>query len=265
MASTTYLMESRDEAARLEKKTKESETIEHLRLVGLREGMSVIDAGAGTGAVARTMSSIVGPEGQVVAFDRSDERLSLGQSMAGEAANLSFVSGDLYDIPLPSNQFDLSWCRFVFEYLDDPLQALSELARVTKPTGSVTVADLDGNAVFHFPVADEIVKQLEALAAVLKGSFDPFMGRKLFSLFRRSGLTDIRTHVLPYHVYAGSADSDALENWAQKFATIRPVAVRAFPSERAYDEFIDNFMGLLRDPDVFTYSTLIIVEGTPPE
>jgi hypothetical protein len=66
-------------------------------------------------------------------------------------------------------------------------------------------------------------------------------------------------------VYAGVADDAAMENWSQKFATIRRAAIRAFPREEDYDRFVDEFMGMLSDPDVFTYSVLIIVEGKPPK
>jgi hypothetical protein len=108
-------------------------------------------------------------------------------------------------------------------------------------------------------------RQLGLLQEALRGAFDPLVGRKLYNLFRRSGFADIHTHVLPYHVYAGAADHAALENWRQKFATIRQVAIQAFPTENAYDRFVEEFMAMLGDPDTFTYSVLIIVEGTPPE
>ncbi|MBW1904611.1 MAG: methyltransferase domain-containing protein [Deltaproteobacteria bacterium] len=265
MSKHEYLMESGDEATRLENKTVEAQTVQHMELVGLREGMTVLDAGAGTGAVARTMARLVGATGSVVALDQSEERLRHGRALAKGIENLSFVQGDLKNVALPSNQFDMVWSRFVFEYLKQPELVLKQLGELAKPNGRVVVGDLDGNGLFHFPISAQMSQQLEALQSVLEGVFDPLVGRKLYTLFRRSGFTDIRTHVLPYHVYAGEANREGLENWEQKFATIRTVAMGAFPSERAYDHFVQEFMGMLRDPDVFTYSILIIVEGTPPK
>jgi ubiquinone/menaquinone biosynthesis C-methylase UbiE len=265
MSKHEYLMESGEEATRLENKTVEAQTVQQLRLVGLREGMAVLDAGAGTGAVARTMARLVGATGRVIAFDQSEERLHHGQALAKGIENLSFVQGDLKNIKLRPGQFDMVWSRYVFEYLKQPELVLKQLGELTKPGGRVVVGDLDGNGLFHFPISAQMSLQLEALQGALEGAFDPLVGRKLYSLFRGSGFTDIRTHVLPYHVYAGEADPEGLENWQQKFATIRKAAMGAFPSERAYDRFVKEFMGMLRDPDVFTYSILIIVEGTPPK
>jgi len=265
MVTNDYLMESGDESTRLENKTLEAQTAQQMELIRLCEGMTVLDAGGGTGAVARTIARLIGPTGRVVLFDQSEERLRHGRTLAEGIENLSFVQGDLRDITLPPNHFDLVWSRFVFEYLQQPEPVLKQLARVAKPGGRVVVGDLDGNGLFHFPIAPHISEQLESLQRALRGAFDPFVGRKLYNLFRRSGFTDIRTHVLPYHVYAGEADRGALENWEQKFATIRKAAIRAFPTEDEYDRFVGEFMAMLRDPDTFTYSVLIIVEGTPPE
>ena len=62
----------------------------------------------------------------------------------------------------------------------------------------------------------------------------------------------------------GLISNTPLENAPPSLA-FATVAMGAFPSERAYDHFVQEFMGMLRDPDVFTYSILIIVEGTPPK
>ena len=50
-----YLMESPEEADRLEAKTDAALSERLLRQAGLTTGMRVLDAGAGTGAVARVM------------------------------------------------------------------------------------------------------------------------------------------------------------------------------------------------------------------
>src|SRR5215475_583270 len=92
-----YLMESTHEAARLEAKTEPQRLRSRLELVGLRPGMRALDAGAGTGAVARVMAEMVGRRGRVMALDFSPERGEQGAIIArGEQIeNLRFVVGDL--------------------------------------------------------------------------------------------------------------------------------------------------------------------------
>src|SRR5262245_61364747 len=121
MATRSYLMDNVREAERLELKTDEAETRAQLALVGLQRGMHALDAGAGSGAVARTMAQEVGPSGRVVALDGSNERLEAGRHLAQEAGlNVEFVCGDLLKPPFPPASFDFVWSRFTFEYLSNP-------------------------------------------------------------------------------------------------------------------------------------------------
>jgi ubiquinone/menaquinone biosynthesis C-methylase UbiE len=256
-----YLMESPDEAGRLEAKTKTKDSQEQLQLVGLSEGMRALDAGAGTGAVARVMANLVGASGSVVALDQSQNRLEAGRNLAAGVRNLEFQQGDLYDTKLPSESFDLVWSRFVFEYLAEPHRALAELIRVTKVGGKIVLADLDGNGVFHYPLSDYISSGLRKLLPALEGHFDPHAGRKLYSWLHEAGLRDLRVHALPYHLYASSISESDLENWNEKFRVIRPYAMKGFGSDGAYDDFVGAFIEMLQDPSVMSYSVLLIAEG----
>ena len=150
MSCRPYLMEAPEEAERLEQKTEAVASERLLNLAGLSNGMRALDAGAGTGAVARVMARLVGPSGSVVALDRSPDRLAYGRARAKDYGldNVEFVRGDLQHGPIPGAPYDFIWCRFVFEYLEDPDLALDHLVRATRVGGKVVVADLDGNAVF---------------------------------------------------------------------------------------------------------------------
>jgi ubiquinone/menaquinone biosynthesis C-methylase UbiE len=258
--STTYLMESAGEAGRLEAKTLVEETRRHLTLAGIAPGMRALDAGAGTGAVARELARMVGPSGSVVALDQSAHRLSEGEKLAG-LSNLEFVQGDLYAPPLPEGTFDFIWCRFVYEYLSDPDLATQQLVRLLKPGGKLVVGDLDGNIVWHHPSPPGFEEELAKVMRALEGRFDPFAGRKLFHRFRKAGLRDIKVHHLPYHLIAGPATQRDLDNWAAKVETIRPAGEKALGSKEAYDRLGAQLLALLRDPDALTYSTLFLVEG----
>lgn len=257
----SYLMESPHEAERLEAKTKANDSIEQLQLVGLEHGMRALDAGAGTGAVARVMARMVGPTGTVVALDQSTTRLEAGRELAAGIDNLEFQQADLYDTHLQGESFDLVWSRFVFEYLAQPDRALAELVRITKLGGKIVLADLDGNGVFHCPLSDHIASGLQKLLPALEGHFDPYAGRKLYSRLQRAGLKNIRVHARPYHLYTSGIPRSDLENWDEKFQVIRPYAMTGFESGEAYDDFVGAFMDMLRDPAVMSYSVLFIAEG----
>ncbi|TFH31462.1 MAG: methyltransferase domain-containing protein [Myxococcales bacterium] len=257
----SYLMESADEATRLELKTNDEESRAQLLMVGIEPGMNVLDAGAGTGAVARVMASLVGREGTVTALDQSEARLAHGRALAQGIPNIHFVEGDLYDPPLSDATFDLVFSRFVFEYLREPEMAVQSLQRLVKPGGKVVVGDLDGQGLRHYPMTAEFEAKLKLVQGALSRHLDPYVGRKLFHLLRTAGLVEVRAHVLPYAVFAGAAPEEALQNWTQKFSTARTALESVLGSRAMYDTFASEFLAMLRSPDTFSYSTLIYVEG----
>jgi ubiquinone/menaquinone biosynthesis C-methylase UbiE len=54
-----------------------------------------------------------------------------------EIPTLSFKEGNAQSLPFADNTFDLTYCRFVLMHLSDPLRAITEMVRVTKPGGMV--------------------------------------------------------------------------------------------------------------------------------
>jgi ubiquinone/menaquinone biosynthesis C-methylase UbiE len=265
LPASRYLMEDPAEAMRLERKTSARFTRRLLRLTRLRKGETALDAGSGTGAVARVMAELVGPTGRIVAVDRSRQRIQHGKELASktEGAPLRFLQGDLYRLPLEDASFDYAWCRFVFEYLEEPERALGELVRVVRPGGKVVIGDLDGNGIFHHPLPESLRAASERLVSGLRGRFDPYAGRKLYSLAYQAGLTDLRVLVFPYNLYAGAAPTEALANWKQKFDTVEPTAAKILGAE-TYRKLVNEFMDLLRRPDSLSYSLLFLVQGTKP-
>jgi hypothetical protein len=105
-----------------------------------------------------------------------------------------------------------------------------------------------------------VQRGLEKLERALRARFDPYAGRKLYSHFRRAGLSEIDVHMLPYHLYGGAAPAQAMENWRAKLETLRPIVVPVMGA-LPYDEWRGEFLAMLADQEVFTYSVLFVVEG----
>jgi ubiquinone/menaquinone biosynthesis C-methylase UbiE len=257
-----YAMENPLEAERLESKTDAAAALEQLELVGLAPGMTVLDAGSGTGAVARAIAGRVGPTGRVVALDGSSQRSATGAVLASSVRTpLAFVAGDVTMPPLREGTFDLVWSRFLFGYLADPDRALLRLAALARPGGKVAIGEVDGHGLFHWPLPPRVAEGLPRFEAALRGVFDPYAGRKLYHRFRRARLDAVKVHVLPYHVLADELTEPQRFNWQLKLQTLRPLGVKALGGEAAYDAFAGEYLAMLGDPDTLTYSVLHLVEG----
>jgi ubiquinone/menaquinone biosynthesis C-methylase UbiE len=262
---TTYLMEHPLEAERLELKTRREKILEELRLVPLHPGMEVLDVGCGTGAVTRILAERVSP-GRVVGLDLSQERLSAARELAKEQGvnNVEYLRTDVRDLDPQEKGFDLVYSRCLFQYLPGKagLDTLAEMKRRARSGGTVTVADIDGNHLYRHPLDEEWEKILtKLLAEVEKIGFDAFVGRKLYSMFRKVGLQDIQVDILPYYLIAGGADPTTLRVWEMKMQILEETFERIFGSARRARELADRFIGDLRSEDSLFYNFLFLVQG----
>lgn len=103
-------------------------------------GLRVIDVGTGTGALLPVLARAAE---RVVAVDQSQALLDRARSRCRDAgcANVSFQRADVRALPFPDGAFAAAYASMVLHHVDDPGQALRELARVTAPGGRVVVVD----------------------------------------------------------------------------------------------------------------------------
>lgn len=255
-----YLMESASEGTRLKAKTDRQSVDEELSLAGLRTGMRALDAGCASGAVSVAMADQVGPSGRVVGLELSRERVREAKRDGESRSHLKFTQGSIDRLPFANGSFDFSLCRLVLEYIKNPQPFVDELVRVTKPGGRVALIDVDGYGAFHHPLEGPRKAAIDVVQKLLAGAgFDAYIGRKLFSLLRRAGLSDIDVHVRPYHLIAGAATEAQLSNWRYKLDTLGPSARKAIGP--AWDEHAAAMIDHLKDPDTLTYSSLFVVSG----
>lgn len=97
-----------------------------------------VDSAAGTGALAFALAPLVR---EVVAVDLVPELLAEGRARAAGFPNVSFVEGDATALPLADASFDLAGTIRSLHHIADPVGAIAELARVTRPGGTVVVID----------------------------------------------------------------------------------------------------------------------------
>jgi ubiquinone/menaquinone biosynthesis C-methylase UbiE len=255
-------MESATEGQRIERKHNHDLTAKQLTWAGVKAGQRVLDLGCAVGTTTRQMAELVGPTGLVVGIDSSKPRLEEARRHPDHRSSIEYRCGQADAIPAGDAEFDLSWSRFLFEYLTDPRKAFSEMVRVTKPGGTVAVSDIDGNCIWHDPMPNEMARELEeAIQTLGHHGFDPNVGRKLYRYAWEAGLREIEVDVRPYHVVAGKVSPEAESLWRLKLETAaRTLDGLGWEKGRA-EHLVENFLSLLRDEGTFSYSVLISVKG----
>lgn len=110
----------------------------------IKPGDSVLDLGSGAGNDCFVARSIVGETGSVTGLDFTDEMLqkaNRNNAIMGYE-NVKFLKGDIEQMPLPDNSFDVVISNCVLNLVPDKRKGFAEIMRVLKPGGHFCVSDI---------------------------------------------------------------------------------------------------------------------------
>src|SRR3954469_503905 len=88
--------------------------------LGLREGWTCVDVGAGGGDVSVALAEIVGQDGRIYAVDSDPSRRDEVAKLAAEHAQVVALTQAGEDLVLPE-AVDLAFCRFLLLHVHEPL------------------------------------------------------------------------------------------------------------------------------------------------
>lgn len=167
---------------------------------GLKPGMNVLDVACGPGFTACELAKFIGHDGTVTGVDINEDLIfTAQQAKASEnAENVSFRLGNLYELDLPENSFDFVYARFVFQHLEKPELALSNLWKILKPGGTLCILDVDDNWTSFSPESDAFVKFIrKAGAGQKRKGGNRLIGSQLYGLLSQAGYQNISTKIRP--------------------------------------------------------------------
>ena len=151
---------------------------------------AVLEVGCGTGAILSELPRRV-PLRAGLDIDR--EYLSLATRNPPHA---KLTQGDGHQLPYSDQTFDVCLCHFLLLWVADPLQVLGEMVRVTRSGGVVmALAEPDYGGRLDYPDELSTLGEWQNQSLQSQGA-DPALGRKLASLFHKSGLQSVETGVL---------------------------------------------------------------------
>lgn len=130
-------------------------TRELASLVGLREGIRVLDVGSGVGGPARTLATEYGCD--VTGIDLTEEYCHAAEMLTarlGLEARVRFHCGSALDMPFDDGTFDVVWMQNSSMNIPDKENLYSEVRRVLRIGGSLATQDVLSGPVepLYYPV-----------------------------------------------------------------------------------------------------------------
>ena len=109
---------------------------------GIVARQSVLDVAGGAGEPSLTIAETVGPQGSVMCTDPIAEMVAAAEADARERGltNVQFRVCTADALPFADQGFDVAVSRLGAMFFPDPLAALKEMLRVTRPGGRVALA-----------------------------------------------------------------------------------------------------------------------------
>jgi ubiquinone/menaquinone biosynthesis C-methylase UbiE len=202
-------------------------------MLRLQPGDSVLDVGCGLGKDAEIILTEVDPTGRVTGIDTNRYLIAKASERTKEAfPRLKFHVGDALALDFPNDTFDACRADRVLQHLDDPVRAIMEMVRVTKPRGRISMMDIDWHTMIiaggDIAVAQKVT-QHQASFSAKQGD----IGRRLMQLLMDAGCDDLEVdakvtlyrnlgvanfvlrirNTLEAAINSGSISPDAGETW----------------------------------------------------
>ena len=128
----------------------------------LRPGERVVDAGCGAGLDSLIAAQMVGPEGEVVGIDMTEEMIDKARRNAQRSGreNVTFKLGHIEELSVPDAWADVVLSNGAVNLAPDKSRVFAEFNRVLKPGGRLQIADI----LVQKPVPDSAKRKIELWA-----------------------------------------------------------------------------------------------------
>jgi arsenite methyltransferase len=163
-------------------------------LAELKAGETVLDLGSGGGIDVLLSARRVGPTGRAFGLDMTDEMLSVAEENKRKSGleNVTFLKGEIENIPLPDNSIDVIISNCVINLSGDKDRVLREAFRVLKPGGRFAISDV----VVRGEVPSAIRRSMELWVGCVAGALrdSEYVAKLKAAGFEQIGIEDTRVY-----------------------------------------------------------------------
>jgi SAM-dependent methyltransferase len=193
----------------------------------IRKGDTVLDLGSGAGNDCFVARALVGESGRVLGLDFSDTMLEKARANATKLGftNVTFVRGDIEEMPLPDGFVDVVVSNCVLNLVPDKKRAFSEILRVLKAGGRFSISDV--------VIQGTLPKGLKEDAVMYAGCVSGAIRREEYlGIIREAGFTEVTVNKekeidLPEALLLNYMNEEELDAFRKKKTGIFSITVTA--------------------------------------
>jgi len=193
----------------------------------IKSGDSVLDLGSGAGNDCFVARAIVGETGKVTGIDFTDAMIEKAKANNKKLGftNIDFIKGDIENMPLPDNSFDVVISNCVLNLVPDKQKAFKEIYRVLKPGGHFCVSDV----VISGELPEKIKHDAEMYAGCVSGAINK---NEYLDLIKENGFKGITIHKekeieIPNNILLNYISIDELRKFKKDKTGIYSITVTA--------------------------------------
>lgn len=159
------------------------------QFAAITKGDHVLDLGSGAGNDCFVARAIVGESGKVTGLDFTDAMIENANENNKKLGftNVEFVKGDIEEMPLSDDSFDVIVSNCVLNLVPDKAKAFAQMMRVLKSGGHFCISDV----VIKGDLPDKLRKDAEMYAGCVSGAIDI---SKYLEIIEMQGFQDIGIH-----------------------------------------------------------------------
>ena len=153
---------------------------------GIQKGDRVLDLGSGAGNDCFVARASAGPEGWITGLDFTESMLDKARKNLEKTGfeNVEFIQGDIEDMPLPDERYDVVISNCVLNLVPDKQKAFREIFRVLKSGGHFCISDV----VLKGEMPAKLREAAELYAGCVSGALQK---EDYLQLIRKQGFSDI--------------------------------------------------------------------------
>jgi len=233
--------------------------------LALRPGQTLLDVGCGVGDASQALAGDLSPGGRVLGIDAS-EAMSSEAARRADAAGLdaTYRVGDAMALDMDDASFDACRSERVLQWVPDPSAAVSEMLRVLRPGGRLSLIDTDWRTLVCDVDDPDLVLRITAALLAQRGE-QAAVGSRLLNMCRDAGLADIEHDTASHAWTVWDPDTSPAPSGFFPFGAVIPQLVElGFLDQATCDRFLDEVHARAREGRFLMSVTMFAVAARKP-